>query len=179
MTPGERVVLAAADAITDADGTINYLADFEPLEAAVQALRTERNGRPETELAELDITYGQVVEGDEILSVRVGKWYEVTAVVALAGGKVRITMPKTGSVKLGRKPHHEFDAANPVRVRRGVTGQAVDMFATVLWSVATKPRDEPVTEPGLDLELDVAADPEASEIDPVTEPETDEDEVEQ
>jgi len=178
MTPGERVVVAAAERLAAlGDGSINYLSDFTDLEDAVAALRAERAGKPATELHEHDLTYGQVVEGDQILSARVGKWYEVTATVALPNGKVRITMPKTGSVKLGRKPDHEFNAGDPVRLRRGETGQAVDMFASVLWSVPTGRRDAPEPEPGLALELDVAADPEATL--PEAESDDDEDEVEQ
>jgi hypothetical protein len=145
------------------------------LREALEALVAERAGKTPAELVEVDITYGQVVEGDEILSPKLGRWYEVTAVVAQANGKVRVTMPKTGRPAGQGKPQrnawHDFDPTAAVRVRRGETGQAVDMFASVLYSGASRVTEK--IEPGPTfMENDPATDPEASE------PETPEEEDE-
>jgi hypothetical protein len=121
MTPAERVVVEAA---------LRWVPQLPSIQAehalqdAVQALQAERaGGQPQ----EHDLTWGQVVEGDEIWSERTGKWYPVTAAThqppaastISAKGIPRVLRPMPG---------------DPVRVRRGATGEAVDMFASVLWS---------------------------------------------
>lgn len=179
MTPAERVVIAAAERWAASWKRRPSLIQSGALWDTVQALQAERAAKTPAQLQELDITYGQVVEGDQILSPKLGRWYEVTAVVPLGTwdrpGKVRITMPKTGRPAAGGKPQvnawHDFDAATPCRVRRGDTGQAVDMFASVLWSMPDKIREQTDEEPGLDLELDITQDPEAAEPEAVPEDE--------
>jgi hypothetical protein len=126
MTPAERVVVEAAlrwrvpqvRAIT-----LDAIALIE----AVDALQIERAaGQPQ----EQDLTWGQVVEGDEIYSSKTDKWYPVTAAThqppaastVSAKGIPRVLRPMPG---------------DPIRVRRGATGQAVDVFASVLWSGST------------------------------------------
>jgi hypothetical protein len=174
MTPAERVVIAAAERWAERVRPDTGLG--VELTEAVAALRAEREPKTKEQRAELDITYGQVAEGDHVLSPKLGRWYEVTAVVAQPNGKVRITMPRTGRPAAGGKPQinawHDFNSTTPCRVRRGETGQAVDMFATVLWSAPTKTTEARDPEPGLGLELDVAQDPEAA----VAEPENDDEE---
>jgi hypothetical protein len=163
MTPGERAVIAAAERWADNDPA--PVASSMALSAAVDALIKERVGVPEDQRQELDITYGQVVEGDEIHSAKLDKWFAVSASVRLASGKQRVTMPATGSVEKGRKPWHEFDADKPCRVRRGLTGQAVDLFATVMWSG-----------PSMVAAVDTAGGPTFADHDPASDPEASESE---
>jgi hypothetical protein len=73
------------------------------------------------------ITWAEVVESDEIYSAKTKKWYPVISSARLATGKMRITakgLPKAVDMPLG----------DPVTVRRGATGQAVDLLNTILWS---------------------------------------------
>jgi hypothetical protein len=72
---------------------------------------------------EMDTTWAMVVESDEVYSRAKDRWYPVVS-VHHAGGKVKARL--TGMAKLV-----EMDPAKAVRVRRGPTGQAVDMFAVV------------------------------------------------
>jgi hypothetical protein len=73
---------------------------------------------------ERDTTWGLVVEGDEIWSDRTKKWYPVLGSVSIKG---------TSTVKIFAKgvPAIVKPAADPVRVRRGATGKAVDVIALV------------------------------------------------
>jgi hypothetical protein len=73
------------------------------------------------------ITWAEVVESDEIYSAKTGKYYPVISSVRLKTGKMRVIakgLPKAVDMDL--------DAA--VTVRRGATGQAVDLINTILWS---------------------------------------------
>lgn len=74
-----------------------------------------------------EITWAGVVESDEIYSAKTKKWYPVISSCRLATGKMRITakgLPKAVDMPLD----------DPVTVRRGATGQAVDLINTILWS---------------------------------------------
>jgi hypothetical protein len=73
------------------------------------------------------ITWAEVVESDEIYSARKGAYFEVISSVRLATGKMRVSARGWG------KPI-EMPLGDPVIVRRGATGQAVDMINTILWS---------------------------------------------
>lgn len=67
--------------------------------------------------------YGQVVEGDEIKSVKTGKWYEVTS-TSTTETTARIRLKGVGPVLI--KPiADELPAGTH---RRGETGKAVDLF---------------------------------------------------
>jgi hypothetical protein len=99
--------------------------DSMRLVAAVEALQAER-ADPDAP-TEREITWGQVVAGDEIYSPKTDRWYEVTRAVHPGNGKSKI------NAKGIPKPLQP-DSAALIKVRRGETGVAVDMFASVLWS---------------------------------------------
>lgn len=122
LTPGERVVVAAAIRYVDARAA----SDIELIQA-VRALQAER-ADPDA-LVEQEITWGQVVESDEIYSDKTKRWYEVTRAVH-SGGTEGKSLINAKGIPRGLKPN----SADLVRVRRGPTGNAVDMFASVLWS---------------------------------------------
>ena len=128
MTPAERVVVEAAIrwAAATADDALAYQV-FE----AVNALKAERAG---TEPTEVDLTWGQVVESDEIYSDKTGKWYRVHEMARGQDGRVKI-------VAEGLPEPIRPKATDPIRVRRGATGTAVDVFASVLWSMPTQRPD--------------------------------------
>jgi len=127
-TPAERAVLAAARAMLEAD-LDQTGASFPPawgdLEAAVAALDAEEHPAGPDAPREQELTWGQAVATDEVLSAN-GRWYEVLDIRA-KGAQVHVRF--RGLPKPFDKP-----AADPVRVRRSEMGQAVDMLATVLWS---------------------------------------------
>lgn len=138
MTPGERVVVEAA---------IRYRTEEHPgrgakahidLLQAVDVLLTERELLAERDTpAELDLTWGQVVEGDEIYSAKTDRWYPVTRTVRSDRRQADHDYVKVNA--LGIPKAIQANAAGPVKVRRGATGTAVDMFAVVLWSAQTRP----------------------------------------
>lgn len=84
---------------------------------------------------EKDITWGLVVEGDEIWSPKTRKWYPVSGSVSIKG---------TDTVKVfigGRQAGPPKNAKDPVRVRRGPTGEAVDVIQLV-FSGQTMPEEK-------------------------------------
>lgn len=134
MTPAERVVVEAA---------VRWAGRRRPTDPrdiglwdAVDALLAERNGpQPET----VEITWGQVVEGDRLYRMpngapaqpgRPGVWMEVVGAGALPGGQCKIHVKGIG------RPIQPT-ASKPVRVQRGATGKAVDALGSVLWSGRT------------------------------------------
>jgi hypothetical protein len=159
MTPGERVLVETALRITKlywadeprARDASTYNVELAELAEAGAGVLAEREGPP---MVERNLTWGQVVEGDEIYSDKTGRWYPVLRSVRLDNGKMRI------NAKGLAKPI-EPDPGKAVRVKRGETGAVVDMFASVLWSQQNGPEDRssgPTFE-----EHDPATDPEASE----------------
>lgn len=124
MTPAERLVVEAALRAHNTAGPDRYA----ELHLAVQALEQERAGAPVEQRVECDLTWGQVVEGDEIYSAKTGKWYAVTSAVRHIGAPT-VLVRCQGMAKAIIKPLDD-----PVKVRRGETGQAVDVIASVLWS---------------------------------------------
>lgn len=81
---------------------------------------------------EVSTRWGLVVESDEIYSERTKKWYEVTGSVSIKG---------TSKVKIfakGVPRAFEREARDPVTVRRGPTGEAVDVLQLV-FSAQTMP----------------------------------------
>lgn len=126
MTPAERVVVEAAIAWGDS----HVAGDTETyrLIEALTALRQERMvGKP----TEQELTYGQVVAGDEIFNIKVQKWYSVTRVALLVTGMMSLT------VRNVPKPFEREHMA-PVMVRRGPDGKACDVLASVMWSMTTR-----------------------------------------
>lgn len=95
---------------------------------AVEALEIERAGRTEGARVEQDITWGQLVEGDEVWSDKARKWFPVRSASRHVGQPV-VIVDLMNVPKLLHRP-----IGDPVRVRRGTTGEAVDIFASVLWS---------------------------------------------
>jgi hypothetical protein len=122
MTPAELKVIEAAKAYwrnADAADSHNALMD------AVEALEADRKNGPE-----MPVTWFQVVESDQIWSDKTKKWYEVISSVPV-GDRMRIQakgLPKTINPL----------ASADVRVRRGATGQTMDMW-NVVWSAQTIP----------------------------------------
>lgn len=80
----------------------------------------------------MSYTWGDVVESDEIQSAKTGKWYEVTSSVRLKNGKMRV-------IAVGLPKAIDQPAGKPVTLRRGKTGEAVDMFTRVFWSGPSNP----------------------------------------
>lgn len=154
MTPAERVVVRTAIEFINAPRPCPD--EFQNLGEAVAALEAERaaGGRVVTETIR---TWSEVVEGDEIFSVKTRKWYEVTESGAMPEGRWKIV------AKGLPKPIRPV-AAGDVTVRRGETGAVVDMFASVLWSGPTLP-SQPTSGPAPVEIPDAAHDPEASESD--------------
>lgn len=73
------------------------------------------------------ITWAEVVESDEIYSATKARYFPVISSVRLRNGKMRVMakgLPKPVEMPLG----------DPVTVRRGPTGDAVDVINTILWS---------------------------------------------
>lgn len=121
MTPAQLKVIEAARAhLQDCEG------GYTDLMAAVEALEAERD-------AEEDYTWGQVVEGDQIWSPKTRKWYPVISSARQRDGTMRVEAK--GLPKSIRPP-----AAGPVKVKRGATGKAVDMW-NVVWSAKAIPSD--------------------------------------
>lgn len=131
MTPGERVVVQAAITYIQQAATQRGEPDpyFLTLEAAVDALLAERAG-PGTK--EFELTWGQVVVTDEIYNSKMDRWYEVTRTVRAGPKLIKL------NIKGIPKPI-ERDAYAPVLVRRSTMGEAVDMFASVMWSAQSMP----------------------------------------
>lgn len=73
---------------------------------------------------EKEIRWGLVVESDQIHSAKTGKWYEVER-VRLVRGKVEV---KVAGVP---KPMTPQDPKHMVLVRRGPTGDAVDLIEII------------------------------------------------
>jgi hypothetical protein len=76
-------------------------------------------------MIEQETTWGMIVEGDQIYSEVTKKWYPVTGSVSIRG---------TTLIKVfvnGRQAGPPKEAADKVRVRRGPTGQAVDVIHLV------------------------------------------------
>lgn len=72
----------------------------------------------------MELAWGLVAESDEIYSAKTGKWYPVTESKAISGNRQKVTA--TGLPKPIIKP-----AGETVQVRRGVTGEAIDMFRVI------------------------------------------------
>lgn len=70
--------------------------------------------------------YGQLCEGDRLLSLKTGKWYDVTS-VSTTDMHARIRM--AGVAKLLIKPIGETIPDS--QVQRGATGDAMDLFITI------------------------------------------------
>lgn len=73
---------------------------------------------------EQDRTWGEVVAGDEILSAKTGRFYEVFRSVLSPDGKsIKVNIKGAGAAKPIIRP-----VGDPVRLKRGISGDAVDLF---------------------------------------------------
>lgn len=133
MLPEAAAVIEAARAWR-ADASASSLPLLEAL-AALDAKLASAGG-PASKV-EQDRTWGEVVAGDEILSERTQKWYEVHTSVRTPEGKMKVMIKKAPKPILR-------DVGDPVRVRRGVEGEAVDILE-VLFSGTTSSTQAPVT----------------------------------
>jgi hypothetical protein len=130
MIPEVAAVVAAAEAFASS-GVYSSAPEHRALMAAVEAYRM-RATRPAGQVTheETDRTWGEVVTGDEILSSKTNRWYEVrNSVIDATAGTIKINI--RGTVKpIIRK------LGDPVKVKRGVMGDAVDTL-DILWSGIT------------------------------------------
>jgi hypothetical protein len=110
------------------DGSDGAVAAMEEAVAALDAKLASLGSEPSR--TEQDRTWGEVVAGDEVLSVKTGKWYEVGTTVRTTEGKAKI-MIKGNPKPILRTP------SDPVRLKRGVEGDAVDIVE-VLFSGTTR-----------------------------------------
>lgn len=89
-------------------------------------------------MTEIELPWKMIVEGDQIFSAKTGRWYEVRGMVSIKG---------TSKVKIfakGIPKAFEREADQTTRVRRGPTGDAVDVFQ-IIFSGQTA-RDIPESE---------------------------------
>lgn len=131
VIPEAAAVIAAAEAFVDNGGPSFNAA----LTEAVEAFRMRRS-RPVGAVTyeEQNRVWGEVVEGDEILSAKTNRWYEVIRTVVNE-------RDSTIKVSIKNAPHKPIirPIGDPVRVKRGVAGDAVDLFQ-LLWSDSYDPR---------------------------------------
>lgn len=80
--------------------------------------------------SEKQVGWHEVVEGDQVKSVRNGRFYPVVA-TAKVGGSIHVTLDLDGKHKTVIRP---TPAEPKATVRRGATGQAVDVFIEVFSS---------------------------------------------
>lgn len=132
MIPEVAAVVAAAKAW--ASGAGDPKTNMATLMAAVDAL-TIRETRPAGQVTheETDRTWGEVVTGDEILSAKTNRWYEVrNSVIDSTAGTIKVNIK--GTIKPIIRP-----IADPVKVKRGVMGDAVDTL-DLIWSGINQPQ---------------------------------------
>lgn len=124
-----RLVVSAMPGFSGQTEAIGALRDaLEVLDARLASA----GGEPTRE--EQDRTWGEVVAEDEILSVKTNRWYEVIRTVTDGKGNVKVNIK-------GSPKQIVRSVTDPVRVRRGVSGEAMDILE-VLWSAQTGPVTE-------------------------------------
>lgn len=122
MNPLERAVIEAARTVRREGAFARD--EIDALMDVVDRLDAyERSQDPRI----LTIPWRQVVAGDELKSVKTGRFYPVTETLALARGQVRLTV---AGKQITRPTKEEPEAT----VRRGPDGQAVDVFVSVFSS---------------------------------------------
>lgn len=128
MIPEVAAVVRTALAYVDSSLTSDTSEEWAALLEAVEAYRM-RESRPAGAVTyeETDRTWGEVVTGDEILSAKTMRWYEVIrTVIDEKAGTIKLNIQ--GSPKPIIRP-----LSDPVKVKRGVMGDTADLF-TILWS---------------------------------------------
>jgi hypothetical protein len=78
-------------------------------------------------MTEEEHPWSLVVESDQVFSAKTGKWYTVRSTSLLPTGKVRIRFEGVA------KPF-EVPTVDTVKVRRGPTGEAVDIINEIMRS---------------------------------------------
>jgi hypothetical protein len=137
MPEAGRVIDAARLVVSALPGFTGRTEAIEALREALAALDAKlANAGHEPTREEQERTWGEVVEGDEILSPKTNRWYEITRTVTNKG-RVKL------NIKGSPKPI-ERDRTDRVQVRRGVTGESMDILE-VLWSAQTRPTETPVS----------------------------------
>lgn len=124
-TLAERAVIAAARRLVDSDpyNIVTNERTAMDLSAALDALdAAEATAEP----AEQEITWGELVAGDEMYSTKAARWFTVSS-VSRSGATMNVRL--VGVAKPFSQP-----AATAVKVRRSDMGKALDVFAAVLWS---------------------------------------------
>lgn len=125
MIPEVAAVVEAAIRMVDGPDRVDAIGE---LTRAVEAYKI-RASRPAGAVTyeEEDRTWGEVIAGDEILSAKTGRFYEVTNTVPTPDGK-SVKLNIRGSAKPIIRP-----LGDPVRLKRGVLGDAADTL-DLLWS---------------------------------------------
>jgi hypothetical protein len=134
VTPAETAVIAAAREHVARSGQCRP----DRLLAALDVLDTERqnDGRM--------MTWGEVITEDEVFSSKTGKWYEIIS-TSRRGDRVALMIK-------GQKKIVTPQASDPVKVRRGPSGQAADTIHVIM----SGPRYTPVGEDTLKPESEEA-----------------------
>jgi hypothetical protein len=129
-TPAERAVIAAARAYMMEPGVHEGTPGRGKLAAAVRALDAAEHPTADGP-AETSLTWGQLVADDELWSAKAGKWFTVLEAkhVPTPGNDVGETQVRLKGGASFRNPSNVT-----ARVRRSAMGEAVDLFATVIWS---------------------------------------------
>lgn len=122
----ERAIIEAARRYVSADpyNLIGSASDPGPVALANAVLALDAWTEPEV----TEILWNQLAEGDQLKSVRNGRFYAVERTAAMKDG---IHVKLAG---IAREIVRPTPAEPRATVRRGATGQAVDMFVTVLSS---------------------------------------------
>lgn len=135
MPEAAAVIEAARYFLANADVIGRWEAPLQEALAALDAKVASIGDAPSK--VEQDRTWGEVVAGDEILSAKTQKWYEVHTTVRTPEGRIKVMIKKAPQPIIR-------DASEPVKVRRGVDGEAVDIVE-VLFSGTTRPTAAPVS----------------------------------
>lgn len=129
--PLERAVIDAARSLAEFHASMNVPHASSPavaLDAAVKALAAwEATQDPEAR----EIGWHEVAEGDQLKSIKNGKFYLVDSTLAVAGGRVRILIRTGSTLTPIIRP---TDAEPSAFVKRGQAGAAVDVFVNVFSS---------------------------------------------
>lgn len=126
MNPLERAVIEAARKVCDRASNLDEW--VYPLRRAVVALDQHEAEQAAASIKE--IPWRDVVVGDQ-LRANSGAFYPVTATLAIAGGKARITVALPAGPQQLMRPTEKAPRA---AVKRGPDGEAVDVFVSVFSS---------------------------------------------
>lgn len=127
-----RVLDAARLVVSALPGFTGRVDAIEALREAMEALDAKLAlAGHEPSKVEQERAWGEVVAGDEILSAKTNRWYEVTRMIKDGKGRVKVNI-------LGSPKPITREIMERTMVRRGVMGEAADILET-LWSMQTRP----------------------------------------